>query len=96
MAAALGVTILAVLTGTSGKRDVAGQPADRLTTAYQARISDKTLHPLEPWRTGAWQAAEASTRPPVSAKHSSMPTAFRKSIPKEQPGGESKFLPGRE
>ena len=91
----LGAMLLAVFAGIPGKRDVAGEPADRLA-AYQARIADKTVHPLEPWRTGAWQAAEASTRPPVSAKHSSMPAAYRKSIPKEQPGGESKFLPGRE
>jgi len=91
----LGAAVLAVLTAVSGKHDVSGEPVDRLA-AYQARIADKTVYPLEPWRAGAWQAAEASTKPPVSAKHSSMPTAFRKSIPKEQPGGESKFLPGRE
>ncbi len=83
------------MTGISGKRDVAGEPVDRLA-AYQARISDKTVHPLEPLRTGAWQTAEASARPPASAKHSTLPTAFRKSIPKEQPGEETKFLPGRE
>jgi general secretion pathway protein A len=95
MAAALGAIVLAIFTGMPGKRDVAGEPVDRLA-AYQARIADKTVYPLEPWRAGTLQAAEASTRPPVSAKHSSMPTAFRKSIPKEQPGGDSKFLPGRE
>jgi hypothetical protein len=95
MAAVLGAVILAVLTGVSGKRDTTGEPADRLA-AYQARISDKTVHPLEPWRTGAWQTAEASARPPVNAKQSTLPTVFRKSIPKEQPGGESKFPPGRE
>jgi hypothetical protein len=95
MVAVLGAILLAVLTGVSGKRDVAGEPIDGLA-AYQARISDKTVRPLEPWRTGAWQTAEASTRPPASAKHSTLPSAFRKSIPKEQPGGETKFLPGRE
>jgi general secretion pathway protein A len=95
MAAVLGAAVLAVLTGVSGKHDVSGEPVDRLA-AYQARISDKTVHPLEPSRAGTWQAAEASTRPPVSLKHATLPTAFRKSIPKEHAGGESKFLPGRE
>jgi general secretion pathway protein A len=94
-AAVLGAAILAVLTGVSGKRDVAIEPVDRLA-AYQARISDKTVHPLEPSRTGAWQTAEASTRPLLGTKQSTLPSAFRKSIPKEQPAGEAKFPPGRQ
>jgi len=95
-AAVLGAVILAVLIGVSGKRDATGEPADRLAAGYQARISDKTVHPLEPWRAGAWQTAEASARPPASAKQSTLPTSFRKSIPKEQPVGESKSPPGRQ
>ena len=91
----MGAVVLAVLTGVSGKRDMAVEPVDRLA-AYQARISDKTVYPLEPWRAGASHVAEASTKPPASAKHSTLPTALRKSSPKEQPRAESKFQPGRD
>ncbi|HTZ41465.1 MAG TPA: AAA family ATPase [Syntrophales bacterium] len=95
MAAVLGAIVLAVLTGISSKRDMAGGPVDRLA-AYQARISDKTVYPLEPWKTGPTQVVEAATKPPVGAKHSNLPVGLRKGSPKEQPPAETKFLSGRE
>jgi hypothetical protein len=52
-----------------------------LATAYQARIADKTVYPLEPSRAESWQ-------PPVPLVH--------KSIPKDPAGEESKTLSGRD
>jgi general secretion pathway protein A len=79
--AALGVAALAVLAGISGKPDPAIVAGDRLATAYQARIADKTVYPLEPSRAESWQ-------PPVPLVH--------KSIPKDPAGEESKTLSGRD
>ncbi len=91
LAAALGVVVLAVLTGTAGKREMAPEPAERMASAaYQARISDKTVHPLTSPNTGVWQpaSANAGTKPVASLM-------YRKSLPKEQAQDRAPVLPGR-
>lgn len=94
VAAVLAVAAVAFLTGISMKRDGAVDPGDRTATAYQARISDKTVHPLAASSTSPWQPAAAiagstagTTAPPAAPP-------FRKSLPKEAAGVQSKAPSG--
>jgi general secretion pathway protein A len=94
VAAVLAVAAVAFLTGVSIKRDGAGDPGERAATAYQARISDKTVHPLAASSASPWQPAAAiagstagTTAPPAAPP-------FRKSLPKEAAGVQSKAPSG--
>nr|MCU0554319.1 ATP-binding protein [Syntrophales bacterium] len=94
VAAVLAVAAVAFLTGISMKRDGAVDPGDRTATAYQARISDKTVHPLAASSASPWQPAAAiagstagTTAPPAAPP-------FRKSLPKEAAGVQSKAPSG--
>jgi general secretion pathway protein A len=94
VAAVLAVAAVAFLTGISIKRDWAGDPGERAATAYQARISDKTVHPLAASSASPWQPAAAiagstagTTAPPAAPP-------FRKSLPKEAAGVQSKAPSG--
>lgn len=93
VAVALGVAALAVLAGISGKRDLAGEPVDSTATAYQARISDKTVYPLDSSRAVTWQPGATDTEPLAGAIE---PSLFRNDNPEEQTGEPSKALPARD
>jgi general secretion pathway protein A len=96
MAAALGVAVLAALTGIAGKRDVAGEPGKRTVAAYQARVSDKTVYSLDPVRAVVRKPAAAGVRPLAGAAEPAVAPPFRKNIPKGQAGGQATALPGRD
>ncbi|MBP8695879.1 MAG: AAA family ATPase [Syntrophobacterales bacterium] len=81
VAAVLAVSALAVLAGVSVRPDKTGSSGERTPPAYQARISDKTVHPLASAPSVPWQpaAAMAGAAGPTAAP------LFRKSLPREAP-----------
>jgi general secretion pathway protein A len=94
VAAVLAVAVLAFLTGISMKRDGALDPGDRTATAYQARISDKTVYPLAASASSPWQPAAAMAGSPAGTGRPSASPLFRKSLPKEAAGTQPNAVSG--
>ncbi len=94
VAAVLAMAVLAFLTGISMKRDGAVDPGDRTATAYQARISDKTVYPLASSASSPWQPAAAMAGSPAETGRPSASPLFRKSLPKEAAGMQPKAASG--
>ncbi|NPV04065.1 MAG: AAA family ATPase [Syntrophaceae bacterium] len=83
VAAVLAVCVLAVLTVVSARRDGTGVSGERALPAYQARISDKTVHPLASVPPVPWQPAAAIAGSPAGAAGPAAAPLFRKSLPRE-------------
>jgi len=83
VAAVLAVCVLAVFTVTAIRRDGTGPPGERALPAYQARISDKTVHPLASAPPAPWQPAAAMAGSQAGDAGTSAVPLFRKSIPRE-------------
>lgn len=94
VAAVLVVAVLAFLTGISIKRDGAGDPGERAATAYQARISDKTVYPLAASSSSPWQPAAAMAGSTAGTTAPSAAPLFRRSLPREAAGKQPKAGPG--
>ena len=83
VAAVLAVCVLAVFTVTAARRDGTGSPGERALPAYQARISDKTVHPLASTPPVPWQPAAAMAGSQAGGAGTPAVPLFRKSIPRE-------------
>ncbi len=96
VAAVLFAAVLAFLTGVSIKRDGAVDPGDRAGTAYQARISDKTVYPLAASSTSPWQPSAAMAGSTAGATAPDAAPLFRKSLLREAAGVQPKAPSGRD
>ncbi|HNZ35387.1 MAG TPA: AAA family ATPase [Syntrophales bacterium] len=94
VAAVLVVAVLAFLAGVSIKRDGAVDPGDRAGTVYQARISDKTVHPLASSTLNPWHPSAAMAGSPPGASGQTAGILFRKNIPRDAAGVQPGRAPG--
>lgn len=83
VAAAVFVAVLVILTGISIKHYGVVDPGAHAITAYQARISDKTVYPLAASSPSPWQPSAAMAGPTADVRAPSAVPLFRKSLPKE-------------
>ena len=94
VAAVLAVAVLAFLAVVSIKRDGAVDPGDRAGTVYQARISDKTVHPLASSTLNPWHHSAAMAGSPPGASGQTAGILFRKNIPSDAAGVQTGSAPG--
>jgi general secretion pathway protein A len=79
-AVVLGTAAWVIMAGSGGKHSPAVVVGERLTSAYQARIADKTVYPLVPSRAETWQMPLPLVRKSISK----MPAGEEPSAPSGQ------------
>jgi hypothetical protein len=94
LAAVLFPAVLVFLTGISIKHSGVVDPGDRATTAYQARISDKTVYPLAASSSNPWQPSAAMAGPTTDVSMPSAVPLVRKSLPKDADSVQPKVTSG--